>query len=100
MEIDKIDIINDNIHCYNKEQSQNINSKIDSSMNEFLNTFSDTQDLITINISKPIKRIVKFYDINESIPASFIEKLYSDMTSSEKLILDDFINKIIIKLKS
>ena len=59
----------------------------------FETTFMDTQDLLTINVSQPIKRIIKFYNINMGVPESFEELDYDSMTEQQKTILDNFITE-------
>lgn len=93
-QLSKIDIMNGNIHCYYEDRTQVIYA-VDSTCNEFLNTFSDTQDLLGINISNPIKRIIKFYEIIDYIPKSSIELDYINMNSEQRSVLDVFINKFI-----
>ena len=62
-----------------------------------MNEFSDTQELLTVNITDPIARIMKFYTIENSIPKSFTELNYSDMTEEQKVIWDSFV--LIIRSK-
>ena len=51
----------------------------------------DTQELLTINVSQPAKRIIKFYNIEMGIPESFEELQYDSMTAEQKSALDNFI---------
>jgi hypothetical protein len=96
MNAEKIDIIEKlNVAIYGEDQSlikvvplQEINAGL------FIDTFSDDEDLLTVNINNPFKRIVKFYNINESVPMNFIEIDYSSMSSEEKIIFDNFVYKI------
>lgn len=94
METTKIDIIGGTVHCYNENSQEKISYKIDSSADEFLNRFSDNQDLLTINISNPIKRILRFYAITESIPKSVVELIYNDLSDEDKVLVDNFIKMI------
>ena len=90
----KIDIFKTEIVCYNEFYDEKEIFPLTSDYDFFLNEFSDTQDLLTVNIDNPIKRIMKFYKIENSIPESFTEIDYIDMTAGQKDILDQFINLI------
>jgi len=94
--IEKIDIVGQVIYRYNELQEQESSIPLTSEYDTFINEFSDTQDLLSINVSSPIKRIMKFYAIKEGIPNSFEELDYLDMTSAQKVILDNFINQVSI----
>jgi len=93
---EKIDIIGLVIYRYNELQEQQESTPLTSEYDTFINEFSDTQDLLSINVSQPIKRIMKFYEIKEGIPNSFEELDYLDMTAPQKVILDNFINEVSI----
>ena len=92
--VTKIDIINNEINCYNELAGERVVYPLDSSYDFFMDEFSDTQDLLTVNIYDPIPRVIKFYNINESIPSSFIEIDYVDMTSNEQAIFNSFVKMI------
>jgi len=90
----KIDIINNEINCYDELAGERVIYSLDSSYDFFMDKFSDTQDLLTVNIYDPIPRVMKFYNINESIPSSFVEIDYVDMTIDEQAIWDSFVEMI------
>ena len=92
--IEKIDIIGLVIYRYNELQEQQPSIPLTSEYDTFINEFSDTQDLLSINVSQPIKRIMKFYEIKEGIPNSFEELDYLEMTAPQQVILDNFINQV------
>jgi hypothetical protein len=92
--VTKIDIINNEINCYDELAGERVVYPLDSSYDFFMDEFSDTQDLLTVNIYDPIPRVMKFYNINESIPSSFIEIDYVDMTSNEQTIFNSFVEMI------
>ena len=94
--IEKIDIIGQVIYRYNDLQEQQESTPLTSEYDTFINEFSDTQDLLSINVSQPIKRIMKFYEIKEGIPNSFEELDYLEMTEPQQVILDNFINQVSI----
>ena len=95
--VTKIDIMIDTIYCYDELTNDRIDYPLTSDYDFFINEFSDTQELLTVNISDPIARIMKFYTIENSIPKSFVELDYANMTAEQKIIFDSFIE--IIKTK-
>lgn len=93
----KIDIIKDSIFCYNEQKNERKDYPLTEEFNAFLKMFSDTQDMLSVNISDPISRIVKFYKIENSIPQHFVELPYVEMTQEEKEIFDTFVKLILSK---
>ena len=92
--VTKIDIMIDTIYCYDELTSERVDYPLTSEYDFFMNEFSDTQELLTVNISDPIARIMKFYTIENSIPKSFVELDYIDMTEEQKIIFDSFVEMI------
>jgi hypothetical protein len=92
--VTKIDIMIDTIYCYDELTNERIDYPLTSDYDFFMNEFSDTQDLLTVNITDPIARIMKFYTIENSVPKSFIELDYIDMTEEQKIIFDSFVEMI------
>ena len=92
--VTKIDIISTDIYAYDELTNTKEIYPLTSEYDFFMNEFSDTQELLTVNISDPIARIMKFYTIENSIPKSFVELDYIDMTKEQKLIFDSFIEMI------
>ena len=92
--VTKIDIMVDTIYCYNEITNERIDYPLTSEYDFFINEFSDTQELLTVNISDPIARIMKFYTIENSVPKSFVELDYIDMTKEQKVIFDSFVEMI------
>jgi hypothetical protein len=92
--VTKIDIMVDTIYCYNELTNEMISYPLTSEYDFFMNEFSDTQELLSVNIYNPIPRIMKFYTIENSIPKSFVELDYIDMTKEQKVIFDSFIEMI------
>lgn len=86
---EKFDIINNVTYRYDSDMEQQ--GSVAFSDATFESTFMDTQELLTINVSQPIKRIVKFYNIEMGIPESFEELDYDSMTAEQKTALDNFI---------
>jgi len=89
MMTEKFDIIGSVLYRYDSDMEQQESTTFNDTT--FEATFMDTQDLLTINVSQPIKRIVKFYNINMGIPESFEELDYDSMTAEQKSALDNFI---------
>ncbi len=81
---EKLDIIGNVVYRYDSDMEQQ--ESITFNDTAFQETFMDTQELLTINVSQPIKRIMKFYNINMGIPESFVELDYNLMTNEEKYI--------------
>ena len=92
--VTKIDIIGVDIYAYDELTNTKEIYPLTSEYDFFMNEFSDTQELLTVNISDPIARIIKFYTIENSIPKSFVELDYIDMTKEQKVIFDSFIEII------
>ena len=92
--VTKIDIMVDTICCYNELTNEMISYPLTSEYDFFMNEFSDTQELLSVNIYNPIPRIMKFYTIENSIPKSFTELDYVDMTEEQKGIFDTFVELI------
>ena len=88
--VTKIDIIEQQIVCYDEQTDERVIYPLVGE-DAFMNEFSDTQDLLTVNITDPLVRLIKFYAITESIPESFIILDYTDMTDEQKVIFDEFI---------
>lgn len=85
------------IYAYDELTNKKEIYPLTSEYDFFMNEFSDTQELLSVNIYNPIPRIMKFYGIENSIPKSFVELDYVDMTKEQKIIFDTFIE--IIKTK-
>lgn len=92
--VTKIDVIGVDIYAYDEFTNTKEIYPLTSEYDFFMNEFSDTQELLTVNISDPIARIMKFYTIENSIPKSFVELDYIDMTKEQKVIFDSFIEMI------
>lgn len=95
--VSKIDIMGESIFCYDELANTMETLPLTEEYNFFMNTFSDTQDLLTVNIYNPIPRIVKFYGIVDSRPDSFVEIDYDTMTVTEKESFDAFVTLIKFK---
>jgi hypothetical protein len=92
--VTKIDIIGTEIYAYDELDNTKEIYPLTKEYDFFMNEFSDTQELLTVNISDPIARIMKFYTIENSVPKSFVELDYIDMTREQKAIFDTFVEMI------
>ncbi len=86
---EKFDIINNVTYRYDSDMEQQ--ESVPFNDNTFESTFMDTQDILSINVTFPVKRIVKFYNVEMGIPESFTELDYDSMTAEQKSVLDNFI---------
>ena len=92
--VTKIDIMIDTIYCYDEMTNEMISYPLTAEYDFFMDEFSDTQELLTVNITNPIPRIMKFYNIENSIPKSYTELDYVDMTTEQKVDFDAFVELI------
>jgi len=88
---EKLDIIGSVVYRYDSEMEQQEEKQLNNPV--FESMFIDTQDLTTVNVSQPIKRIMKFYNITDGVPESFVEIDYSIMSDEQKLAIDNFITE-------
>ena len=95
--VTKIDIIGLEIYAYDELTNTKEIYPLTSEYDFFMNEFSDTQELLSVNIYNPIPRIMKFYGIENSIPKEFIELDYVDMTVEQKEDFDTFVEMIKLK---
>ena len=91
--IEKLDIIDQAVYCYDEQ----FNLVKSLELNQFQGVdFSYLQGakLFTLNVSQPIKRVVKFSEINGlNTNAEFVEYPYSDMTAEQQAAFDNFIEQ-------
>lgn len=91
--IEKLDIIDTSVYCYD-EQYQLIKTLDLSQFQDINFTYLEGSKLFTLNITQPIKRVVKFTEINGiEISAEFIEYPYDGMTVEQKSDFDNFIQQ-------
>ena len=91
--IEKLDIIDQAVYCYDKQ----LNLVKSLELNQFQGIdFSYLQEakLFTLNVSQPIKRVVKFSEINGlNTNAEFVEYPYIDMTEEQQAAFDNFVEQ-------
>jgi hypothetical protein len=90
--IEKIDVIDNVIYVYDENMELINNINIDTLEGLDL-TYLDNCKLFSINISQPIKRVVKFSELQGiDTNAIFVETLYENMTEQQVINFDNFIN--------
>jgi len=94
----KIDIIKQEIFCYDETNNTREIHQLDSDCDAFMSAFADTQELLTVNIINPTPRVIKFYGIKASVPDSFVVTEFSDMTDAKKIIFTNFVEMIKVKV--
>ena len=92
--VTKIDIMVDTIYCYDELANERVDYPLTEEYDFFMDEFSDTQELLSVNIYNPIPRVMKFYTIENSVPESFTELDYVDMTEEQKVIFNTFVELI------
>ena len=89
-QVEKLDLLPNYTAIYNN-QMQLIRINDTTTVSDFNVMFADSCDLVTLNVSIPIKRLMKFYGIKDAIPGAYIEVPYSTMTAEQKQIFDNFV---------
>lgn len=90
--MEKIDIINGVIYIYDTEFKLVKEMNLDGFNFNFL---GGEYKLLTINLTQPLKRMIKFTELNDlNTTAEFTEFLYDEMSESDKQDLDSFISML------
>jgi hypothetical protein len=91
--IEKIDIIDTRVYCYN-EQCELIKTLELSQFTGVDFAYLEGSKLFTFNINNPIKRVIKFTETNSlNATAEFVEYPYVDMALEQKIEFDSFIEQ-------
>lgn len=89
--IEKIDIIDTAVYCYD-EQYALIKTLDLSQFQDVDFAYLEGAKLFTLNITQPIKRVVKFTELNSlDTQADFTEYPYADMDDQQKADFDSFV---------
>jgi len=89
--IEKIDVINGVVYVYNSDMEL-VNSINVSDLSLDL-SYLDGSKLFSLNISQPIRRTVKFSELQGiETNAIYEENLYENMTKKEKSDFDNLVN--------
>lgn len=89
--MEKIDIIDNIIYVYNTKNE--LIKSIDISTLDGLDlSYLSGSKLFTFNLNNPIKRVIKFTEVNDiNIEAKYTEFVYDDMTKQQKQDFDNFV---------
>jgi hypothetical protein len=91
--IEKIDIIDTAVYCYD-EQYALIKTLDLSQFQDVDFAYLDGSKLFTLNVTQPIKRAIKFREINGlDTQAEFVEYPYADMTPEQQAEFDSFVQQ-------
>jgi len=89
--MERIDILNENVVCF--DENSNIIKELQ--LSQFQNvdfSYLEGAKLFSININQPIKRAVKFSEINGlNSTAQWVEYPYEDMTPEQQSDFDSFV---------
>jgi hypothetical protein len=89
--MEKIDVIGKDILIYD-ENFKLINSLNLDTLDGLDLTYLDGCKMLTFNLTQPIKRVIKFFELNAlEATAEFGEFIYSEMTEQQKTDFDNFI---------
>lgn len=89
--IEKLDIINTQVYCYDM-QFILIKTLEISQFQDVDFGFLGLYKMATFNVNQPIKRIVKFMELNDlGITAEFAEYIYDNMTPEQQSSFDSFV---------
>jgi hypothetical protein len=92
--IEKIDIIDTQVYCYNEQ------CELDKTLelSQFIGVdfgYLDGAKLFTFNINNPIKRVIKFTETNSlDTTAEFVEYPYDDMSEERKIEFNSFLEQV------
>lgn len=89
--MEKIDIINERVYCYDSNCELLKTLNLSDFQNIDFEYLKDTK-LFSINLTDPIKRVVKFYEINGlDSSAEFEVYIYENMDDKQKADFDSFV---------
>lgn len=89
--VEKIDVINNIIYVYDENMELIKSINLDT-LDGLDLSYLDGCVLLTINISQPVKRVVKFSQLQGlDSDAVFVETHYENMTEQQLLDFDNFV---------
>jgi len=89
--VEKIDVINNIIYVYDENMELIKSINLDT-LDGLDLSYLDDCILLTINISQPVKRVVKFSELQGlETDAVFVETLYENMTAQQLIDFDNFV---------
>jgi hypothetical protein len=91
MTLEKLDIIEEVVYCYN-EQFELVKKLALSDFKDVDFAYLEGSKLFTLNATQPIKRAIKFTELNGlDSQAEFTEYPYADMTPEQQTEFDSFV---------
>jgi hypothetical protein len=91
MILEKLDIISEAVYCYNN-QFELVKTLALSDFTGIDFSYLEGSKLFTLNVTQPIKRAIKFREINGlDTQAEFVEYPYADMTPEQQTEFDSFV---------
>jgi hypothetical protein len=91
--MEKLDIIETTVYCYNEQFELVKILDLSQFQNVDFDYLKDSK-LFSFNVNIPIKRVVKFTEINDlNTQADFVEYPYADMTPKEQSDFDSFVSQ-------
>lgn len=89
--VEKIDVINGVIYIYDENMEMLKSINLDT-LSDLDLTYLDGCKLFTLNISQPLKRVVKFTELQDlGVDAVFVETHYENMTEQQLTDFDSFV---------
>lgn len=89
--VEKIDVINGVIYIYDENMEMLKSINLDT-LSDLDLSYLDGFKLFTLNISQPLKRVVKFTELQDlGVDAVFVETHYENMTEQQALDFDNFV---------
>jgi hypothetical protein len=89
--VEKIDVIEEVIYVYNENMDLIKSIPLDTLEGLDL-SYLDGCKLFTLNLSNPIKRVIKFSELEGlDTRAVFVETLYENMTTQQATDFDNFV---------
>jgi hypothetical protein len=91
MTLEKLDIIGEAVYCYN-DKFELVKTLALSDFKGIDFEYLKDSKLFTLNVTQPIKRAIKFTELNGlDSQAAFIEYPYVDMTPEQQAEFDSFV---------
>jgi hypothetical protein len=91
--IEKLDIINNFVYCYNDQLE--LEKTLEISQFQGVDfSYVNGSKMFTLNINNPIKRAIYFKELNDlNTTSEFVEYPYEDMTAEQKVDFDNFVEQ-------
>ena len=91
MTLEKLDIIGEAVYCYD-DKYELVKTLALSDFTGIDFSYLKDSKLFTLNVTQPIKRAIKFTELNGlDTQAEFVEFPYTDMTPEQQAEFDSFV---------